>query len=108
MIKLVPMSEIDRMCCVDYEIVMTGDYTVSTFVLEILNSFKRNWGYIFLYDTDNRDKPALTWQYKNELLTEEIAEEWLRSNNDIRRCKVVAAQCYGGYCNMDYRIYYRR
>lgn len=56
MIKLVPMSEIDRMCCVEYDIEMTGDYTVSTFVLEILNSFKKNWGYIFLYDTDNRDK----------------------------------------------------
>lgn len=49
MIKLVPMSDMDRMCCVDYDIEMTGDYTVSTFVLEILNSFKKNWGYIFLY-----------------------------------------------------------
>lgn len=61
-----------------------------------------------LYDTDNRNKPALTWKYRNALLTTEIAEEWLQRNNDIRRCTVVGAQCYGGYSSMDYRIYYKR
>lgn len=108
MIELVQVSEMTHDCSAKFYVYMPILYSVSVLILEILSKYRKDWGYIKLYDDRDREKPTLAWEYSRGLVKSDVSKDLDRLDFDIRRCKVLAAEAVGGYYNMNYKIYYKR
>lgn len=104
MIELCKVTEERGDCTAGYAVWLHGDYTVRSFIQDIITNRKVDWGYIGIY-VPVKDRKGISdvfpgnpcCEYKWGKLKSTLPEEWMDR-------KVVAATADGGWSRMDYSL----